>query len=84
MSGPTYSLKVRINPESSKAIILEEIGDRSFRQKDIAYTYYLIMLYATDPDAVDWASINQAIIDRWSVSGLKRVKKMAWKNMEAS
>ncbi len=26
--------------------------------------------------------INQAIIDRWSMSGLERVKGMAWKHIE--
>ena len=63
-----------LNPEDT---ILEEIQMRGIKQKDIAQTYAFLL---KDPDAgdLDWRTINQAIIDRWSVSGLERIKKMAW------
>lgn len=32
---------------------------------------------------VDWPAINRAIIDRWSLSGLKWIKARAWKILEA-
>ncbi len=28
--------------------------------------------------SVDWSAVNDTIIDRWSISGLERVKKLAW------
>ena len=32
---------------------------------------------------IDWAAVNKAIIERWSLSGLKSIKKMAWKIAES-
>ena len=55
--------------------ILEEISDKRMKQGDIALTYALA-LRSTSP--TDWARVNRSIIDRWSVSGLERIKKMAW------
>jgi hypothetical protein len=56
-------------------VILNEIEDKSFKQVDVAKTYFLIMRSDVD---VDWATINRAIIRRWSVSGLERIKQLAW------
>jgi hypothetical protein len=28
---------------------------------------------------IDWGTLNRAIRDRWSMSGLMRVKQMAWR-----
>lgn len=44
-------------------------------QKQVALTYRLAMGSTVVPD---WRRINRAIIKRWSVSGLARVKKLAW------
>lgn len=56
-------------------VILNEIEDKSFKQVDVAKTYSLIMMSDVD---VDWVTINRAIIRRWSVSGLERIKQLAW------
>jgi len=45
------------------------------RQKDIAQTYALAL---KSSDTTDWAKVNAAIIKRWSRSGLKRIKHLAW------
>lgn len=44
-------------------------------QRQVAQTYALGL---HSSDETDWAKVNRAIIDRWSVSGLERIKNMAW------
>ena len=44
-------------------------------QRDIASTYGLALRSSAE---TDWAKVNAAIIERWSVSGLERIKKAAW------
>jgi hypothetical protein len=60
---------------NAERVLLEEIAMPQMRQADIALTYAL----ALDAGEVDWSTVNLAIIDRWSVSGLEHVKAMAWK-----
>ena len=38
----------------------------------------LISLY---DEIKDWGSVNQAIINKWSLSGLKYIKREAWKHI---
>lgn len=44
-------------------------------QAQVAETYALALRssYRTD-----WARVNAAIVGRWSVAGLDRIKKLAW------
>lgn len=56
--------------------LLTEIQDRRMYQKDVALTYAMAI---ESNDDTDWRTVNEAIIKRWSMSGLERVKKMAWK-----
>ena len=55
--------------------ILSELKHKEITQRDIAQTYALAI---KSPEDIDWAKINKAIIERWSLSGLKRIKEMAW------
>lgn len=55
--------------------ILSEIAMPKLKQSDIAKTYALAIV---SDEKIDWSAINQAIITRWSRSGLNRVKQMAW------
>ena len=57
-------------------VLLNEISHKEFKQKDIALTY---MLALRSSDKTDWKLVNEAIIKRWSMAGLKRIKDMAWK-----
>ena len=57
-------------------VLLNEISKKKFKQKDIALTY---MLALRSSDKTDWKVVNDAIIRRWSVTGLNRIKDMAWK-----
>lgn len=56
--------------------LLSEIKLRESTRKDIAITYAMALL---SDEQKKWSVINQAIIDRWSLSGLKFVKRHAWK-----
>jgi hypothetical protein len=29
-------------------------------------------------EKIDWKKVNEAIIDRWSISGLQYIKQKAW------
>ena len=56
-------------------VLLREIEDKRFKQRDIAQTYALSLRSSFE---TDYKKVNCAIIDRWSVSGLIRIKEMAW------
>lgn len=59
-------------------VICNEIA-QGVTQKDIALTYALaIRSAAAKADEPDWGTINRAIINRWSMSGLERIKKRAF------
>jgi hypothetical protein len=59
-------------------VICNEI-EQGLTQKDIALTYAMALRSATaKADIPDWETINRAIIKRWSMSGLERIKKRAW------
>jgi hypothetical protein len=60
--------------------LLEEINVLKLTQEDVAITYALAL---RDRDNVDWPRVNAAIVERWSLSGLKRIKRVAWKKAEA-
>jgi hypothetical protein len=64
-----------------EATLLAEIADPAMKQKDVASTYGLAIL-SSERNRVDWAKVNQAIMARWSRSGLERIKAQAWKLAE--
>lgn len=45
------------------------------KQKDISQLYALA-LKSSYP--TDWKNVNTQIIERWSISGLERIIRMAW------
>jgi len=60
--------------------LLKEISDNHFKRKDVALSYYMALHQQTEE--VDWNKINNAIMGRWSFSGLNYIKGLAWKLME--
>lgn len=70
MSDAQYTIEIA----DVEGVIAREIKN-GLRQKQIAQTYALA-LRSSWP--TDWAKVNQMIVDRWSESGLERIKKMAW------
>lgn len=65
------------NPEGQ---LLGEIADPTMTVRDVTQAYALALL---DQDAVRWPVVNRAIIARWSMAALDRVKRDAWKRLEA-
>lgn len=55
-------------------VIENEIA-QGCNQNQIAKTYALALRSSYE---TDWARVNAAIIERWSKSGLLRIKNMAW------
>ena len=59
--------------------ICDEVKAKQATQKDIALTYALaIKSEAQGADKPDWSTINHAILARWKMSGLERIKKRAF------
>lgn len=59
-----------------ESTILDEIGMKESKQRDIAQTYRLAM-ESSECSTIDWGKVNRAIMERWSKSGLIRIKEMA-------
>lgn len=59
-------------------VILNEIA-LGLPAKSIALTYRLAMQSdVAQMDTPDWPRINRAIIDKWGMPRLTRIKEMAW------
>jgi hypothetical protein len=70
---------VQINLVFCTQVLLQDIGCKEATQKDIALTYAMALKsYSQGADKPDWEAINGAILARWSMSGLERIKKLAW------
>ena len=65
---------MRIHLMAVEAVITNEI-EQGCTQREIARTYALALRsdYETD-----WGAVNAAIIERWSMAGLQRIKTAAW------
>lgn len=70
--------KFRVNLACCTDTICDEIA-AGFTQRQIALTYAMaIKSQAQRADKPDWPKINQAIISKWKMSGLERIKKLAF------
>jgi hypothetical protein len=75
LSGVTVELA---DPQGQ---LLEEIANPKMKRRDVAQTYaFALRSHAR----VNWLLVNGAIIDRWSVSGLRYIKDAAWKQQQPS
>lgn len=72
----------RINLVCCTDVICNEVA-QGLSQKDIALTYAMaIKSQAQGADKPDWSTINGAILARWKMSGLERIKARAIKILE--
>ena len=62
--------------EKELAEVVVAIARRERITQKEAATYYAALILAKNET---WTELNDAIKCRWSVSGLKRIKTMAWK-----
>lgn len=68
----------RVNLVCCTDTICDEVK-LGFKQADIALTYAMALKsQAQGADRPDWEKINTAILSRWKMSGLERIKKRAW------
>ena len=78
VSGPVrilWGCVMQIELMDCTNFLLQEIADKEFKQRHVAKSYALALRSSFD---TDWAKVNNAIIERWSLSGLKRIKDWAW------
>lgn len=70
---------VDVNLVCCTQVILQDVGCKQATQKDVALTYAMALKsWSRGADTPDWQIINKAIVRRWSMSGLERIKKRAW------
>ena len=62
------------------ALLLTAISERRRTRRDIADLYGIAI--RIDFGQTDWSVVNHAIMDRWSISGLKWIKRLAWGAVE--
>jgi hypothetical protein len=62
-----------LNPTDA---LLWDIKNQEVKRDSVAATYALALQTSV---STDWLKVNQAIIARWSMSGLEYIKKRAWK-----
>jgi hypothetical protein len=67
-------MRVRfMNPEQR---LLKAIADKRQTRDDVAVTYAYAL--RGDHEQVDWAKVNVAIMERWSLNALRYIKREAW------
>ena len=70
---------VQINLVCCTQVICDQVGEKQATQKDIALSYAMaIKSAAQKADEPNWRAINEAILARWKMSGLERIKKRAF------
>jgi hypothetical protein len=57
-------------------VLLDEVASKKITQKSLSLTYAMAL---ASSHVTDWAKVNEAIVSRWSLSGLERIKNAAWK-----
>jgi len=66
----------------AQGTLLREIADPRMKRDTVAVAYALALRKSFDPrldDVVDFATVNRAIMERWSLSALKYIKTKAWR-----
>lgn len=62
---------------------MNAVASKECKQKDVASFYAdIIVAQHVTRQRADVRELNQAIIGRWSVSGLERIKTAAWKQAD--
>lgn len=70
----------RINLVGCTDVILQELTFPKITRKSVGLTYAMAMKsQAQGADKPDWKAINEAIIAKWGMKGLERVKTRAWR-----
>jgi hypothetical protein len=70
---------MRVDMVDPQGTIMRDIEDPRMTRDDVAMTYAFCIRQAGE---IDFAAINRAIVDRWSLSALEYVKTRAWRLVE--
>lgn len=65
------------NQEGFEMRLMAEIQRKGSTRNSIASLYREAIIFGGN-NAVDWARVNQAILGRYTVSGLNYIKYLAW------
>lgn len=69
----------RINLVGCTEVLVQEAGTPEATQKDISLTYAMALKSQMErADMPRWPEINRAIIARWNMKALERIKKRAY------
>jgi hypothetical protein len=60
---------------------LNKLQDKKFFQREAIFEYSCLLAVG-QRDLFNWTKINNAIIDKWSKSGLIKIKRAAWKEIQ--
>lgn len=67
---------MRVEMVGVEAQLLREIADPKMTRDDVALSY-AFGIHGTED--VDWKRVNEAILERWSMSALHYIKTKAWR-----
>jgi hypothetical protein len=71
---------MRFEMVDPQRVILMEIADKRMTRDDVAMTYaFAIRQHGRTSDEFDYARVNRAIVERWSMAALVYVKERAWR-----
>ena len=62
-------------------LLMVSIDERDYKRRDVA-AIYALAIAVEPPNSSRWATVNMAIINRWSRYGLEWIKREAWKQIE--
>lgn len=65
-----------MGPEDYERCLLAEVADKRMTREDVAVTYASALRAC--PEDVSWPTVNTAIMERWSLSALRYIKREAW------
>jgi hypothetical protein len=69
--------------ETAEGQIIATVENRKNKRADIAKLYYQVLIEWNGGEEPNWRLINEAILSRWSFSGLEWIKAQAWKQIDA-
>jgi hypothetical protein len=71
---------MRVEMVDVQGELMREIADPRSKRLDVALTYAFAIRQGGPwgGETVDFAVVNRAIVERWSLSGLKWIKTKAW------
>lgn len=71
---------MRIEMVDVEGQLLREIADTRMKRDDVAVTYAFAIRQAQQTgESIDYAKVNHAILDRWSMAALRHIKEQAWR-----